>query len=199
MADVENGDVLRIGATWSFEGAYEVTNVWHAKVQAGGGIDYPAASLDIQDYMEAIYLALDTKLSNQMTTDYITLSNATKGTTFGAIAWQSVITGDITTETTAPGVCLFTWARTLQPRVQIRKYLGIFCEVDMQAGLWSASIRASALNAMNIHITPYTGGPALTLLGVAYNRTLGTNVEPVSATTSAEPAYQRRRRRGRGS
>ncbi len=199
MADVENGDILRIGATWQFEGAYEVTNVWHALVQAGGGIGYAEAALDIQDYMEDIYELVEPKLSDEMLTDFLTLSNVTQVTTFGAMAWQLALQGDVTTEVTAPGVTCLAWARTLKPRVQIRKYWGVFCEVDMQDGLWSSSLRAACLSAMVVHIQPYSAGPALTLQGVAYNRTLDTHVLPLSATTSQEPSYQRRRRRGRGS
>lgn len=199
MAEVENGDVLRIGATWQLEGAYEITNVWHALVQAGGGIGYAEASLDIQDYMEDIYTGVAAKLSDKMVTDFITLSNPTQDTTFGALAWQAVLEGAITTEQTAPGVCCLGWARTLKPRVQIRKYWGVFAEIDMQAGIWSATLRTAVDTAMTTHIQPYTGGPALTLQGVAYNRTLATHVLPISSTTASEPAYQRRRRRGRGS
>jgi hypothetical protein len=199
MANVENGDILRVGATWAFEEDYEVTNVWHMLVQAGGGIDFAAASLDIADYMEDIYTEMLVELSNAMITDFLTLSNVTQALTFGAFAWQSELQGASEVGSTAPGVCLFAWARTLVPRVQIRKYLGIFTENSVSAGKWSAGSRLGAQGAMDIHITPYSAGPALTLQGVAYNRALDTHTLPLSATTSSEPAYQRRRRRGRGS
>lgn len=199
MADVENGDILRIGATWQLEGAYEITNVWHAKVVAGGGIPYAEAALDVQDYMADIYVQLEPRLSNDMVTDFLTLSNVTQDTTFGAIAWQGEIQGDIETPITAPGVCLFAWARTLKPRVQIRKYFGVFTEAEMDDGVWNGTVRGVADAAMVIHVQDYTGGPALTLKGVAYNREFGTHVEAISVATSGEPAYQRRRKRGRGS
>lgn len=199
MAEVETGDVLRMGATWQFEGAYEITNVWHALVQAGGGISYAEAGVDIQDYLEDIYTLVEPKLSDEMLTDYITLSNPTQATTFGAMAWGNALQGDVVTEVTAVGVCCLGWARTLKPRVQIRKYWGVFCEVDLQGGLWSSSLRAACQQALALHITPWSAGAALTLQGVAYNRTLDTFVLPISTTTAEEPCYQRRRRRGRGS
>lgn len=199
MADVDNGDVLRIGATMSFETTFEITNVWHALVTAGGGIGYAAAALDAQAYMASIYALLQPKLVNTQTTDFLTLSNPTKGTTFGAIAWAAPITGAQPGDCTAPGVCGFAWARTLVPRVQIRKYFGVFAEIDMQAGVWSSTLRSAMNAAMNVHIGLYTGGPALSLQGVAFNRTTKTAVVPLTATTSNEPAYQRRRKRGRGS
>lgn len=199
VAEIDNGDILRIGATWQFEGAYEVTNVWHAKVVAGGGITYAAGALDVQDYMADIYVQIEPRLSSSMLTDFLTLSNVTQDTTFGAIAWQGLIQGDVVSQVTAPGVTLFAWARTLKPRVQIRKYFGVFTEDDMVDGVWSGAVRAVADAAMVVHVQDYVGGPALTLRGVAFNRTLLTHVEAISVSTSAEPAYQRRRKRGRGS
>lgn len=199
MADIENGDILRIGATWQYEGTYEVTNVWHVKVTAGGGIDYPAASLDIQDYMEAIYNDIDGALANDMITDYLTLANMTQLTTFGAFAWQNQLQGTLADALLAPGVCCFAWARTLKPRVQIRKYFGCYTIGNLLNGLFTAATLASVEAAMTTHIQSYALGPALTMIGVAYNRTLLTSTEAISVSSRAEPAYQRRRKRGSGS
>ncbi len=199
MAEVDNGDVLRLGATFELEGAFEVTNVWHAQVVAGGGISFAVAATDVQMYLEDIYNNVMPKATDTMLSDFISLSNVTQGTTFGAIAWLNPLVGAIATEITAPGVCLFTWARTLKPRVQIRKYFGVLCEVDLQAGVWSSTAQVQMELAMGVHVAPYTGGPALTLQGVAYNRLLDTIALPISVQASPEPAYQRRRRRGRGS
>ena len=199
MAEVDNGDILRIGATWSFEGVHEITNVWHAKVVAGGGITYAQAALDVQSYMADIYVELEPQLSTAMVTDFLTLSNVTQDTTFGAIAWQGEIVGDDAGEKMPPGVACFAWARTLKPRVQIRKYFGVFSEDGLVGGAWSAVVRGDCDAAMVIHIQDYADGPLLTLKGVAYSRLLTTSVEAISVSTSEEPAYQRRRKRGRGS
>lgn len=176
-----------------------MTNVWHAKVVAGGGISYAQAALDVQSYMADIYVELEPQLSDAMATDFLTLANVTQDTTFGAIAWQGSIVGDIATPITAPGVCLFAWARTLKPRVQIRKYFGVFTEAAVDDGLWNGTTRGVCDAAMVIHVQDYSAGPLLTLKGVAYNREFGSSVEAISVATAAEPAYQRRRKRGRGS
>lgn len=98
-----------------------------------------------------------------------------------------------------PGICLLGWARTLKPRVQIRKYWGVFDEGGLTGGLWTAATRTACQNAMVDHITSFVGTNGLTVVGVAYNRTLLTTTDALSATTAEEPAYQRRRKRGRGS
>lgn len=199
MAEVDQGDVLRIGAIWTFEGTHQVANIWHAQNVAGGDRSYAAASVDVAQYMDDLYDNILANLSNEMVADYITLANVTQATTMGAIAWPVPLTGGGAGDVTAPGVCLFAYSRTFTPRVQIRKYLGVFTEPEMTDGLWGAGVRAAAMAMMAAHVTNYVGAGGMTLLGVAYNRTLQTVTLGVSTSTSGEPAYQRRRRRGRGS
>lgn len=199
MAEINVGDVLRIGATWTLENNFEITNVWHAEVSGGNPTTYAGATQDIQDYMEEIYTELLPEMSDDMDTDFLTLSNLTEDTTFGAIAWGNPLAGANVNQVTAPGVCLFTWARTLKPRVQMRKYFGAYGNSSLTDGEWGAAARADASDAMSIHVLPWQTGAVIELTGVAYNRTLGTFVTGISVATALEPGYQRRRRRGRGS
>lgn len=160
---------------------------------------YASASQDIQEYMDEIYDNIDTVLHTSMLVDYLTLANLTQDTTFGSFAWGTIAAGGDAGDKTPPGVCLFTWARTLKPRVQIRKYWGVFTETSTILGAWTAAARTACINAMTDHINSFAGTNGLTVLGVAYNRTLKTWTDGLSVASSAEPAYQRRRRRGRGS
>ena len=199
MADVDNGDVLRIGASWLLSDAYEVANVFHVRVTAGGGLGYSDASDDVGEYMEDIYNEIRTHLTDEMDNYLITLQNITQVTTIGAFSWPTPLAGIATQEHTATGVSCLTWGRTLKPRVQIRKYWGIFTEAMMEDGLWVATLRTACAAALNLHLSSFVGTNGLTMLGVAYNRTLGTTTDAISVSASPEPAYQRRRRRGRGS
>lgn len=199
MADVNENDLLRIGAVMSFEGAYEVANVYHVQVIASGAWTWAMAAADIQEYMDELYQNIEGVLSASMESDRLTVQNITQATTFGAFAWGTPWVGDDAGDRCPPGVCLFTWARTYKARVQIRKYLGVFTEVGLTNGLWTAALRTAAEALMNDHIVGkvYTNG--MTMIGIAYNRTTTDVNLAVSATSSAEPSYQRRRRRGRGS
>lgn len=199
MADIDNGDILRIGATWEYEHAYEVSNVFHARVTAGGGIDYSVSLSDIQEYMADIYTEIDTYLSDEMRVNFLTMSNITQDTTIGAFAWAGVTAGQSTGERLPPGLCCMTWARTLKPRVQIRKYWGVFDENRLEEGVWDSALQVACELAMGNHIAEFAGTGGLTVQGVAYNRTLTTFTEGVTVQSAAEPAYQRRRKRGRGS
>ena len=199
MADIENGDVLRLGAGLIFEGVYDIVNVWHVLVTAGGGISYSTAVADIQEYLNALYDNIKVVLSDEMGTGNISLANVTQDTTFGAIAWSPGWSGSDGGEQTAPGVAVFVWARTLRPRTQIRKYFGVFGEVRSVGGVWDSTARTNCEDVMADHIASYVATGGLTMIGVAYNYALARATQALSVASSAEPAYQRRRKRGRGS
>jgi hypothetical protein len=199
MADVETGDILRLGALLDFEGVYDIVNVWHVKVTEGGGIDWATATLRIQSYLDMLYDEIKASLSEAVGTGAISVANVTQSTTLGSIPWSPTWAGTGAGDYTAPGVCLFAWGRTLTPRVQIRKYFGVFPEGALTDGVFITAPRVAVQALMDIHIEDTFIAAGTNFQGVAYNRTLLTHKTAVSADTSAEPAYQRRRKRGRGS
>lgn len=199
MADVDTGDILRLGALMSFEGVYDIVNTFHIRVTDGGGIDWAAAVTRIQLYLDELYDEIKASLSDAVGSNVISVANITQLTTLGTIAWSPTWAGTGAGDYTAPGVCLFAWGRTLTPRVQIRKYFGVFPEGSLTDGFFITAPRVAVQALMDIHIVPTLTAGGTLFQGVAYNRTTGTYKEAVSADTSAEPSYQRRRRRGRGS
>ena len=199
MADVENGDVLRIGGTWEYDGTEEVTNVFHVLVKGGGEKTLAQVTDDIEEYMDLMFDNLDTFLSDKMLVDRLSLANVTQHLVFGALNWGTMAQGGAASEETASGVSLLCYGRTYLPRVQIRKYYGVFTEPAMVDGQWSTTLRAAATTDFNSHINDQVMTDGLELTGVAWNRLLETYTEAVSSVTVAEPCYQRRRRRGRGS
>lgn len=199
MADVDNGDILRMGCGLSFEGIYDIVNVYHMRADLVAGVTWATLAATIQAYADNLYDYLKAQLSDAIGTNLISLANVSQMTTIGSIAWSPTWSGTEAGERTPPGVCCFTWGRTYTPRVQIRKYFGVFGEVDMAEGVWVSQIQSDCIDVMDYHIAPHDMGSGITLTGVAYNRALGTAVEAVSSDASAEPSYQRRRKRGRGS
>lgn len=199
MADVDNGDILRIGATMLLQDIYEITNVFHAQVTSGGGLDYDDASDDVGEYMDDIYTLILPLMTSVQASYQLSLANITQDTTIGAFSWPNPLTGSTGGDFTAPGVCVLTWARTFKPRVQSRKYWGVFAESAIGLGTWSASVLEDCEAAHALHATSFVGTNGLTLLGVAYNRTLATITALQTIASASEPSYQRRRRRGRGS
>lgn len=199
MSDVNDGDILRFGAGLVYDGVYDVVNVFHVKATVSAGWAWGAFTAYIQDYLDALYDNIKTPLNDGMGTGAISVANVTELTTLGAIAWSPGWAGAESGEPTAAGVCCFTWGRTYKPRVQIRKYLGVFGEVNVTAGSWTGTVQNACKALMDDHIANMDLGGGVFLQGVAYNRALLTHELAVSSDVSAEPAYQRRRKRGRGS
>lgn len=199
MADVNNLDILRVGAGLNFQGIYDVVNVFHILAELDVGKTWAEVTVYLESYMNNIYSTLKTPLSDTIGTNVLSVANVTQDTTIGAIAWNPTWAGAESGECTAPGVCCFSWGRTYKPRVQIRKYWGVFGEVNVVDGVWTSTVQTACTAAMEEHIDRNLMTTGVYFTGVAYNRTLETYQAAVSADSSAEPAYQRRRKRGRGS
>lgn len=198
MADVDTNDILRIGALWTHNAVTIIGNTFHVRVTAGGGLDYPDAADDVSEYMEDIYDEVDLWFSDEMATYGLTLANITQDTTYGAFAWTNPMAGTEVAGWLPQGVCCLTWGRTTKPRVQTRKYWGVFTEAGQTDGKWVAAVETACATAHNLHHTAFVGTNGLTVLGVAYNR-LTQDVNEVTSIASTDvPAYQRRRRLGRG-
>ncbi|MCK4627304.1 MAG: hypothetical protein KAV00_18470 [Phycisphaerae bacterium] len=199
MADVDVGDVLRLGCVWLLGGAYEIANVFHARVIANGGGAWADVADDMAEYAADIYAEILPIMTNAMDTFQLNLQNLTQVTTIGAYSWAAPLTGGSAADYLATGLAVLTWGRTYKPRVQIRKYWGVFTEAAMTDGVWLAATVNDCVDAMAVHLNSFTGTNGLEVVGVAYNRTLETTTDAVSGASTAEPAYQRRRKRGRGS
>lgn len=199
MADFNDGDIIRIAGVMVFDSVFEITNVWHVKIQGGGPMTFAQATPELQEYMDLLFDDLDTRLADNQEVDHLAIQNMTTDEVFGSIDWGTFAQGGNAGDHTALGVCVFAWARTRVPRVQIRKYLGVFCEPEMLNGAWTASLLGDVNQMMATHIDVQTMTGGLQLQGVAFNRSTLVGTLAVSHASSNEPAYQRRRKRGRGS
>lgn len=199
MADVDPGDILRLGCALHYDGIYDIVNVWHVLVDDVSGITWAQATVSIQTWCNALYDDLKATLSDNIGTLNISVANVTQVTTLGSIAWSPTWSGADAGDVTPAGACCFAWARTYKPRVQMRKYFGVFTEGGLTNGVWVTAVRDDCEAAMTYAIAESALGGSRTFQGVVYNRTLGTYQKGVSVDSTAEPAYQRRRTRGRGS
>lgn len=199
MADVDSGDILRIGCGMIYDGAYDVVNVLHLLATLDTGLTWGTVIGYIQVYAQELYDPLKAQLSDLMGSGSLSVANVTQVTTVGSVAWQTPWVGAVGGDPTASGVCCFGWGRTYKPRVQIRKYFGVFAETGVAEGIWNGTVRGLCEDWMDAHIVEDVMAAGIAFQGVAYNRDLGTYEVAHSVDTSAEPAYQRRRKRGRGS
>lgn len=199
MADVDDLDIIRIGAQMMYDDAYDLVNVFHILVETESGLTWATISPLIQGYVDDLYDHIKATLHEDVDTQSISVANMTQLTTLGSIAWNPNWSGLATGDPTAAGVCCFAWARTYKPRVQLRKYLGVFGESGVTDGLWNGTVIGACEDVMTELIARSGRDTGIYFTGVAYNRTLLTYELGHSVDASAEPAYQRRRKRGRGS
>lgn len=199
MADFENGDIIRIGAVMRYDGSDDVVNVYHVELLDAGPVNWATMAPVLQAYLDGIMGTLDTELSTLMTAGELQIANVTQATVFGAIAWGDFAQGGAAGAQCAAGAACFGFARTRKPRVQIRKYYGIFPQASLVDGSWDAGVTDAVGDALDYHIDTKVMGGGITLKGVAYNRTLLTTEYGVTVAVRTEPRYQRRRRRGAGS
>lgn len=198
MADFDTGDVVRLTTNQRFQTSYAIVNTWHLRIDSGGGLAFAAFSLDLQQYADALFNPLATVLSNAQTAYNLNVVNVTQGTVWPNFAWSSYTGGSGATDTLAPQVALLAFGRTQLPRVQIRKYLGVFTEAATTNGLFIGAIVSAGLALMTYHIAGQTMGGGSVLRGVAYNYALSRATYALTPACSSVPVIQRRRRLGRG-
>lgn len=198
MADVENGDVLRVAAVMQVLGSEALVNVWHLKVMSGGPVAFPSAAMDVGEYMDSLYGTITAQISDEVVADHLEMQNVTQDLTYGSFAWTSWTGGSNTAAITGTQTALLAFARTTIPRVQIRKYLGVFTQNQLVNSEWISGTRSVCGNMMAYHINSQTMSVSLSLKGVAYNDALARATEALSYATSQYPVIQRRRRVGTG-
>lgn len=199
MADFETNDVIRISARMLFDEAYAILNVYNVNLDAGGPATFAEMQTPIQDYLDTIYAYMEDEMVDDLTPDSIGVRNETQGTVFGSMAWGDWAGGLSAFDAVPLGCCVLAFGRTKLPRVQARKYFGVFGEDVCVNGVWDGVVRGSCVNALTYHLTQQVPTTGFTFTGIAYNTDTLLKTYATSIASSAEPAYQRRRRRGRGS
>lgn len=199
MADFDTGDVVRLGLVQKFKVVWDIVNVIHVQITAGGGLAFAAAAQDFQEFADAIAATIASIVTDDQLPDYISVKNITQDTVWGNIAWNLYAGGASATDPLAAQLSLLVFGRTQISRVQLRKYLGVFTEGQLTEGVWSAGTRSLGQAYVDYLVAGHTMGNGSVLRGCAYNPTLDRVTFALTGATSEAPVVQRRRRVGRGS
>lgn len=168
-------------------------------VTVGGGGDAGFRS-DVQDWIEDLYSDVQAFISDVVSGDRIELYNLSTSTPDSPIAFDPAWTGGRTSEDPMPsavsGLVLF---RTGYSRVQGRKYLPSFGVGTLGTNHWAPTV----IDAMNAYASKFMGtfegGQGWEVRGVIPAPSLSAHIYPTSGSAVLVPAYQRRRKEGRGS
>lgn len=197
------GDVLRVVATIVFLDGNVMQNVFAAVISGTGGpFDEDDVSADMLDWIDDMFANLVTFQSDNCDGSLVQIYvYDAVDDDFDEVGTESfVYNPSNTADEYARGVAALINAKTIDPDVSGKKYIGALAESHLTDGLIGSGLTV-ALTAMSLDW--YTA-----FVGVASGATFtpgvwspkNTNFFPLTGvfTFPTEPAYQRRRKRGVG-
>lgn len=197
---VVDGDILRVSASFKDQFLSDVVNVYHIEVTGVTTGDETAWWDFISGWVEEMYLAIDQHIPSTVVTNAISVFNETQGVPLGSQAWPTLTAGtSANTEELPAGVAALLVGRTGFSRRVAKKYLPVFTEGSLSDGRWDSAARAAMLSMAIVWRASQTDVLTGTFRAGVYGGVPPTFAPIISAYAAIEPAYQRRRRPGRGS
>lgn len=194
---ITNGDLLRCSVVWKYGSADEQINVWHVGVADPAAVETDLLD-DIEEYFGWLYAEVVALCTTSLVHDRIEIFNVSQNTPEPWVGQVAALNGASGSDPLPTGVAAMIYARTSQSRVIGKKYMPTWVESVLTAGVWTQT----GLDALDDIRTRW---------GAVYAATHGTDFRsgiysaahaqmyyPISSTSVATPAYQRRRKLGRG-
>lgn len=196
---VSQYDVLEVAARTEFNGVEDIVNVFQFEYQSVPGLTDEQGIEDVLEFIEAIYdIFIGAQTILQLYRD-LRVTNKTQEIVYGTFTWPTLIDGEDIAKAQAPGTCVLSNFSTGVARVAPRKYWGVFCADNMDAdGTWSSAVLATFATVNSLMLLPYVATNGTWQYGYESPK-VGSFVAPVSAVVTDIPAYQRRRKQGKGS
>lgn len=196
---VEQNDVLEASARMEFNGVEDIVNVYQFQLTTTGPITDSQGVDDILLILEAIYLVLVAQQSVLTLYRDIRVVNKTQSTILGTFLWPSLTAGTAAVAAQAPGVCGLVSLATAVPRVNLRKYYGDMVTATMENdGTFASFVTTALTNISAMLLTQRVQVNGTWRYGYLSPKSLAWEL-PLSAIVTDIPAYQRRRKQGRGS
>lgn len=197
---ITEGDVIRVSAQWKDQFLSDVVNVFYVQVSAVVDADDFAWEGMIRDWVETMYLEILPHVAPSLVTNLISMFHETDNRPLSSGSWPSITAGTSSnTEVLPAGVAGLLVGRTGVSRRVAKKYLPPFTEGSLVVG----RMGSGALAAMNSMADEWVAGESSLLVGTFVPGVFAPGAPGFAQITSAyaspEPAYQRRRRPGRGS
>jgi hypothetical protein len=196
---VNQGDIIQAVAAMEWDGVEDVLNIYQFQLQSPASVTEAGVISDLTDFLDSAYDVLKLFLTTLLTFKEIRLLNKTQDVILGTFPWPTLVAGTGATDTQAPGVCALINFTTTKPRVSPRKYLGVFTEGALGAnGAFGPSVVAALAIFAGLFIGDIVQPNGTYLYGYDSPKTLQFET-PNGVSTGSVPAYQRRRKQGRGS
>lgn len=194
-----NGDVVEVAVIAEHDGTEDVVNVHHYQVS---GSTYTTEADFITD-LKSLVVALITVYKGMASV--LTVYKRFRAqiiTQTGAgvmVELDSEIPGTATGTAMPPGVAALCVLRTSAKNGNLKKYVGVPATVMLDTdGSWASFVQTLGATAIAFLLAPQTKTYGTFTFG-NWRKETSTWYTPTSGYFNLEPAYQRRRRRGRGS
>jgi hypothetical protein len=197
---VDENDILRVSCRQTYLGTNEVVNVFHFVCLTNLAADDQETGEDLAAQMSLAYAELGNTIADDTKPNVIDIYNVTQDYPLGSFNWTSEWEGGTGIGEPAPtGVCALILWNTNTKRMQGKTYIGVLTEGGITGGLLSGSTTTAVGNFADVLMGPITGDSGSTYQFEVYSPTNGIVRHPIGYRIPTEPAYQRRRKRGRGS
>lgn len=190
--------VIKASIVWRYNASDDVVNVWHI-----GYSDKPSDQADfytdIAEFLSDMYASVTADMSDLVIHNRIELYNQGTNSPEAWIGSSSEFNGTNTNDPVPTGVSALIYCRTSTSRCIGKKYLPPFTEEQTLDGVWNATT-IGHLNTMAAKWGEvFVASNGTTLRAGIWRKLANAITYPISNQSSSIPAYQRRRRIGRGS
>ena len=196
---IGENDVIRASAVLRRQATDDIVNVYHLTPVSIGSQTQQDLRDDIADYLDDVYVALNSRIANSINYSVIELFNVTDGTPEPSVGWPTLTTGGDAGDPMPDGVAGLSIGRTGVSKVIGKKFWPYFTKTSLSSGLWVAAVVTDMAAAAAIWIAPRTAPSGVTWDPGIYSRAVALFRTFTETDSTNLPAYQRRRKRGVGS
>jgi hypothetical protein len=182
-----------------FDVVEDIVNTFQFRLDSASLTDDAQVLDDLISLLESIVTIMKNLATAITVWRRIRVQNISNNTLIGERAFTAPIAGLVSGNPAPPGVAALLSLKTNIPRVVMRKYIGVLPQSTITAtGVIAAASVTHLNNLGNFLMSSQIKTNGTWSYGYLSPKTAGF-VRPVSFLSSSVPAYQRRRRQGRGS
>ena len=196
---VEQDDILEVAVTFANDVSGDQMNRFQLRKEDVGSASEADVLDDIADILETIYTIIVSMISLRNVLQDVRVYNVTQDVLVGNTDAGTFIGGTGANPPSAQGVAFQTYFPTDVPRVVLSKYWPSVVQASITGeGLVSAARIANLTTICNLMVADFVEANGTYRYGYLSPKTLSF-VVPEEFVVPAIPAYQRRRKPGRGS
>lgn len=196
---VQSNDIMECSARLETSDGDDIVGAFQFRLESVGFLPDADAITAVIEFLEVIYTQIRLVIPILTVFRDITIRNQTQAINYGTFPWPTLANGVVGGNEVPPGVTILASFSTGISHVNLRKYFGNMpvALLDLP-GLWNAASVGVVVGGVALMLVPFVATFGTWSYGYNSPKTLGW-VVPNAAVVTDVPAYQRRRRQGRGS